>query len=130
MKDAFDLLETPKLYEHGSITVLPGNENEFAEIFHGGRLNQNCKEKQQKQADMTEKMIVDLIVDITHMKREKVLPDTNLEYCGFDSVVMAEFTKKMREMFQIDISPASFFEIGEVNPWNICKYLKDNYNIK
>lgn len=130
VKDAFDLLETPKLYEHGSITVLPGNENEFAEIFHGGGLNQNCKEKQQNQADMTEKMIVDLIVDITHMKREEVLPDTNLEYCGFDSVVMAEFTKKMREMFQIDISPAFFFEIGEVNPWNICKYLKDNYNIK
>lgn len=130
VKDVLGLMETADLYTEDSITVFSGSENAFAGLLNAGAWKKGRSRTQRNEDVRPEKTITDLIADITHMKRDDILPDTNLEYCGFDSVVMAEFTKKLQETYQIDISPAFFFEIGEVNPNNICRYLEENYGIK
>lgn len=98
-----------------------GDEEKISRLVSGG--NHHVKEEAQKiipsissnreqalHKAVAEKELIDLISDLLKISDSDILPKTEWENFGFDSVTLTEFAGAINTLWDLNITPAVFFE--------------------
>ena len=70
--------------------------------------------------------ITDFIVQILKVRKDQVDIYTDISDYGFESITFTELTTKINNQFNVDITPAIFFEYPTIK--QLAKHLEGEYN--
>ncbi|SFR98117.1 non-ribosomal peptide synthetase [Anaeromicropila populeti] len=125
-----NMMEEVILLSVPQVMVLHGIKSRFYQLFENKKRIQTDKENTgntvENQKELYDKLMSDLIkmvAKISYMEEKDILIDAILDDYGFDSIVITEFTSDLRKQYNMNVTPAIFFELEKTTLRNLCQYL-------
>jgi glyoxylase-like metal-dependent hydrolase (beta-lactamase superfamily II)/acyl carrier protein len=75
--------------------------------------------------DRLREMLEHMIFDLLNVQVERIDAEKPLSEYGFDSITFTQFTNRLNQTYQLDLTPALFFEHSTLS--HLAQYLQANY---
>ena len=131
-KEGFEILEKCLSANEKQVFVLHGGEKKLGSFFN----KEDLKNKNEKNTmvvnnkEINKSIIEDLtkvVSSISNMEESDISITEDITNYGFDSVVMIELAEKISNKFDLEITPALFYELSSTSIENIAGKLQEKF---
>lgn len=131
-EEGFEILEKCLSANEQQVFVLHGGDKKLDALFNKEdlmsekKINNKSNDKEIIKSIIQE--LTKVVSSISNIEEDDISLEEDITNYGFDSIVMIEFAEKMSTIFDLEITPALFYELSVVSIENIASKLYEKFN--